>query len=138
MSPVAVALVAPREVRLVDEPPATLGPRQVRVRTLYSGISAGTELAAYRGTSPFLRKRWEPTRRLFETGDGGPSLTYPLTSWGYEEVGEVVERGAELSHTGDLPPGTRVYGTWGHRSQAVIDAATASQRVLPADMEPVL
>lgn len=138
MSPFAVALVAPREVRLVEEPAAALGPRQVRVRTLYSGISAGTELAAYRGTSPFLRKRWDPTRRLFEQEDGDASLTYPLTTWGYEEVGEVVERGAELGDSGDLPRGTRVYGTWGHRSQAVIDAATASQRVLPPDMEPLL
>jgi threonine dehydrogenase-like Zn-dependent dehydrogenase len=66
MSPVVVALEAPRRVQLVDEPSSVLGPRQIRVRTLYSGISAGTELALYRGTSPFLRKRWEPTLRLFE------------------------------------------------------------------------
>jgi threonine dehydrogenase-like Zn-dependent dehydrogenase len=29
----------------------------VRIRTLYSGISAGTELTAYRGTNPYLNKR---------------------------------------------------------------------------------
>jgi len=138
MSPVAVALLGVRQVRLVDEPPPALGPRQVRVRTLYSGISAGTELTAYRGTSPFLRKRWDPGQRLFQEEEGDGSLRYPLTTWGYEEIGEVVECGAELANSDDLSPGTRVYGTWGHRSQVVIDAATARQRVLAADIEPLL
>ena len=31
-----------------------LKPHEVRLRTLYSGISAGTELTAYRGSNPYL------------------------------------------------------------------------------------
>jgi threonine dehydrogenase-like Zn-dependent dehydrogenase len=135
MSGFAVALLAPRHVALVDEPTLAPGPRQVRVRTLYSGISAGTELAAYRGTSPYLHKRWDSERRLFLKDDGAVSVTYPLTTWGYEEVGEVVERGSEVS---DVPLGTCVYGTWGHRSEAVVDASMVAQRVLPRDIDPLL
>lgn len=139
MSAFAVALVAPRQVRVVDEPAATLGPSQVRVRTLYSGISAGTELAAYRGTSPYLHKRWDAAQRLFVQHDGAAAASYPLSTWGYEEVGEVVERGSEIDQDDHvLPLGTCVYGTWGHRSQAVLDAAVARQRVLPTGVDPLL
>ena len=61
----------------------------MRIATLYSGISAGTELTAYRGSNPYLNKKWDEDRRLFV--DGSTSFAYPVDGWGYEEVGEVVE-----------------------------------------------
>jgi threonine dehydrogenase-like Zn-dependent dehydrogenase len=36
-----------------DEP---LKPNEVRIRTLYSGISAGTQLTLYRGEKPLQRE----------------------------------------------------------------------------------
>src|SRR3712207_6588718 len=42
--PVAVSFPGPRSVALVEEEVAPLRPGTVRVRTLYSGISAGTEM----------------------------------------------------------------------------------------------
>lgn len=36
----------------------TLAAIEVRVRTTYSGISAVTELTAYRGSNPYLHKLW--------------------------------------------------------------------------------
>jgi len=66
MSPTVVALVGPRHVELVDEPGRRLSHDEVRIRTLLSGVSAGTEMAFYRGTNPYLAKRWDPTSRLFE------------------------------------------------------------------------
>ncbi|HVF24469.1 MAG TPA: hypothetical protein VNA23_01185 [Anaerolineales bacterium] len=36
-----------------------LKPNEVRLCTLYSGISAGTELTAYRGSNPYLHKQWK-------------------------------------------------------------------------------
>src|SRR4051812_35099678 len=118
MSPLVVTLVGPRDVALLDEPRGDLGPHEVRLHTLLSGISAGTEMAAYRGTTPFLEKRWDPTTRLFVSGSE-PSVTYPLSTWGYQEVGEVIERGSDAQ---DIPLGTRVYGTWGHRAEYVAPA----------------
>ena len=129
-----VSITAPRQVVLEDVADAPLGPHDVRVATLASGISAGTELASYRGSNPFLSKHWDAQRRLFVEG-GEPNLTYPLRGVGYEEVGQVVETGPEVdaARVGDL-----VYGTWGHRSHHVMDADEALARRLPAGLEPRL
>jgi 2-desacetyl-2-hydroxyethyl bacteriochlorophyllide A dehydrogenase len=129
MSPVAVALLGPRMVDLVDEPRRALQSGEVRLKTLYSGLSAGTELAFYRGTNPYLHKRWDREQRLFVPGDEH-SVTFPMTTWGYEEVGEVIE--------GEMKPGTRVFGTWGHRSEHLMPAVDARPRVLPDTVDPIV
>ena len=61
-------------------PRADRGPDEIRVRTLYSGISAGTELTQYRGTNPYLDKQWDTDRAVFLPG--APTLRYPLDIWG--------------------------------------------------------
>ncbi|MDQ3810140.1 MAG: zinc-binding alcohol dehydrogenase [Chloroflexota bacterium] len=133
MSPVVVALLGPRRLGLIQEHARPVGADDVRIRTLYSGISAGSEMAYYRGTSPHLHKRWDAERRLF-LGEQAHSGPYPVTTWGYEEVGEVVEAGARA----DLPLGTRIFGTWGHRSEHVAPASWARPRALPDEAEPML
>ena len=52
-----VTFTGPRSVVLSEREDPPLGRREVRVETLYSGISAGTELTAYRGSNPYLTKR---------------------------------------------------------------------------------
>ncbi len=93
-------------VREYEDPP--LGSREVRLRTLYSGISAGTELTAYRGSNPYLTKRWEPDLRLFLKGE--TSIEYPVEGWGYEEVGEVAEVGPGRSRSGTSSTGRGATG----------------------------
>ena len=119
------------EVSRLDYAEARLAPLEVRVRTLFSGISAGTELTAYRGTSPHLIKHWDSETRLFEPG--GDSPAFPVETIGYEEVGEVVELGAEVR---GLTLGDRIWGTWGHRTTAVLDSAYAEARRLGKDDDP--
>ena len=128
---VVVTLTQPRAVALAREPARSLEPGEVRIRTLLSGVSAGTELAFYRGTNPYLHKRWDADRRLF-VPDAQAAITYPVTLWGYEEVGEVVEAGSAA----EVPLGTHVYGTWGHRSQYIAPASYARERGLPAHVPP--
>jgi 2-desacetyl-2-hydroxyethyl bacteriochlorophyllide A dehydrogenase len=127
-----VALNGPRDVgtETFDEPPLRVG--DVRIRTLYSGISAGTELTAYRGSNPYLTRRWDPDRRLFV--DGPATWEYPVTIWGYEEVGEVAEVGTGVTAVG---LGDIVWGIWGHRSSVVVSEDWAASRRLPADVPPV-
>jgi len=122
-----VSFTAPRQSAVVADELVPLQPDEVRVRTLFSGISAGTELTAYRGTNPYLNRRWDQPTRLFVEGEVG--LTYPVDGWGYEEVGEVVELGnaAQGLNVGDV-----VWGTWGHRTHAVRKAEQCAKRVLPA------
>lgn len=126
-----VQFTAPGEVELVSEPEADLEPGSVRVRTRYSGISAGTELTAYRGSNPYLTQTWDNSRRLFVPGE--PSFAYPVRGWGYSEVGQVLEVAPGVSEFG---PGDLVYGIWGHRSEAVVPAERVHR--LPADVEPIL
>jgi threonine dehydrogenase-like Zn-dependent dehydrogenase len=126
-----LALAAPKAITFIeyDDPP--LAAREVRLKTLYSGISAGTEMASYRGTSPHLHKRWDAARRLFVAGETPPA--YPLTNWGYEEVGEVIEVGADVTR---VAPGARVWGTWGHKSTHVASEEWAAERVLDPGLDP--
>jgi threonine dehydrogenase-like Zn-dependent dehydrogenase len=131
--PAVVRFEAPRVALLVEEPSRPLAADQVRLRTLYSGISAGTELTAYRGSNPYLAKRWDSSRRLFL--DEEVSFEYPIDGWGYEEVGEVIQVGADAQAVGI---GDRVWGAWGHRSEHVAPAAWAAQRVMPAKLDSIL
>jgi 2-desacetyl-2-hydroxyethyl bacteriochlorophyllide A dehydrogenase len=126
-----VSFTAERVVEVIEEPEPALQAGEVRVRTLFSGISAGTELAGYRGSSPNLTKTWNPQTRLFEPG--GEEARYPLTGFGYEEVGQVVEVGEE-AHGVSL--GDRVWGTWGHRTTAVLPAPIAAARILDPAVDP--
>ena len=66
------------------------GRRQVRVRTVRSAISPGTEMTFFGkdATNVYLHKRWNEELRLFEAGT--PSMEYPIV-FGYRAAGEVVE-----------------------------------------------
>jgi len=102
-----VQLSQPRQVELREYPLPEPGPGELRVRTLYSGISAGTELATYRGTNPYLRKQWDSELALFLPGQA--TFTYPVDVWGYSEVGVVdaLGPGTSGSAVGDV-----VWGIW--------------------------
>ncbi|MDQ2692826.1 MAG: zinc-binding dehydrogenase [Chloroflexota bacterium] len=129
-----VVFTAPRTVAFEDYEDRPLEPREVRVRTLYSGISAGTELTAYRGSNPYISKQWDPNNRLFLPSET-PSQPYPLSGWGYEEVGEVIEVHPEVTA---LKVGDIVYGTWGHRTQHILQEDYAGQRMKPEGLDPIL
>ena len=128
-----VTFEGPREVGIREYEERPLQPNEVRLRTLYSGISAGTELTAYRESNPYLSKRWDDDRRLFL--EGGVSLRHPIEGWGYEEVGEVAEVGSEVA---EVRPGEVVWGTWGHKSTTVVHENWAAQRRLPPDVDPMV
>ena len=129
-----VVFSAPRTVGFESYEDRSLEPREVRVRTLYSGISAGTELTAYRGSNPYISKEWDAKNRLFLPSET-PSQPYPLSGWGYEEVGEVIEVYPDVT---TVKAGDIVYGTWGHRTQHILPEDYAGQRVKPEGLDPIL
>lgn len=132
MQPQALMLTGPRTLAFEPLEVRALAPDEVRIRTLLSGISAGTELTQYRGTSAYMNRRWDEKLRLFQPSDT-PSWTYPIPNLGYEEVGEVVELGAAVT---GLERGTRIFGTWWHRTHHVMSAADALARRLPDGADP--
>ena len=129
-----VVFTQPRTVEFESFEDQPLGSHEVRVRTLYSGISAGTEMTAYRGSNPYISKQWDAKNRLFLASEA-PSQPYPLSGWGYEEVGEVVEIHPDVT---TLNVGDIVYGTWGHRTHHILQEDYANQRIKPQGLDPIL
>lgn len=124
----------PRTISFNKVEDRPLESKEIRVRTLYSGISAGTEMTAYRGSNPYISMQWDAKNRLF-LGSEAPSQPYPLAGWGYEEVGEVIEVDPEVT---SLKVGDIVYGTWGHRTHHILDEDYAKQRIKPERLDPIL
>ena len=102
-----------------------LPPGHVRVRTVTSAISPGTEMT-YVGagaSNPFLKKRWDPELRVFVPGK--PSVEYPIV-FGYRAAGEVV-----VSTASAVPVGTRIYGKWRHTELVALPADVAVEQRIP-------
>ncbi len=131
-----VQFTGPRQVEVADVGSEPLPPGHLRVRTRYSGISAGTELTAYRGTNPYLTRTWDAGARLFRDDVAG--ITYPVAGWGYSEVGEVTEVSPELAGTPGLPAaGDLVWGIWGHRSEGIVPVERMVGHRLPDGLDPL-
>ena len=113
---------APRRVELRDEAVQRPGPDDVRVATIASGVSAGSELLVYRGDAPSELEPDLPTV--------AGSFALPI-KFGYSSVGRVVETGAEVSRfsVGDL-----VFAHHPHQSGYVVPAAFLV--ALPQDVAP--
>ncbi|MFF1398964.1 zinc-binding alcohol dehydrogenase [Streptomyces sp. NPDC058287] len=131
-----VQFTGPRQVEVAEHESAELPLGHLRVRTRYSGISAGTELTAYRGTNPYLTRTWDAEARLFRDDEAG--ISYPVVGWGYSEVGEVTEVSPELAGTPGMPAvGDLVWGIWGHRSEGIVPAERMVGHTLPTGLEPL-
>lgn len=128
-----VVFTEPRRVGFESYEDPPLKSNEVRLRTLYSGISAGTELTAYRGSNPYLHKQWDASRKLFIPAEQ-PSLTYPVSGWGYEEVGEVIELGSEVR---DVSDGDIIFGTWGHRTHHIVTEEYARERLQAKSLDAI-
>jgi threonine dehydrogenase-like Zn-dependent dehydrogenase len=116
------------EIRAEALPDANDG--QVVVRTLYSGISRGTESLVFRGQVP--RTEWQRMRAPFQAGDFPAPVKY-----GYANVG-VVEHGPSALN------GQTVFVLYPHQTRYVVPAdalhplpasVPAARAVLAANLE---
>ncbi|WDZ82538.1 zinc-dependent alcohol dehydrogenase [Micromonospora cathayae] len=126
-----VVVSGPGQVDLVEEEPAELRPGTFRVETLYSGISAGTELSYVKGTNPYLNVTWNADLGLFQPG--AASTPYPVRRLGYMQVGRVVESATPAVRVGAV--GAMTYG---HRTGYVADPVAERFVPLPDDLDPLL
>jgi threonine dehydrogenase-like Zn-dependent dehydrogenase len=100
------------------------------VETMYTGLSAGTELSFVKGTHPALTRRWDPERGVFDTD--GPGTGFPVRRLGYMEVARVTE-----SPSGTPAVGEVLAMRYGHADGHTAPADEFSVP-LPADLDPVL
>lgn len=113
----ALVLTGPRQLDDLTVPVADVGPGDILVEALFSGISHGTEMNVYRGVAPQWANVYDRTLRLFlPVAEGEAAVPargywtagdthwgYPL-AYGYANVGRVRETGADVTsvQTGDL------------------------------------
>ncbi|MDQ2814979.1 MAG: zinc-binding alcohol dehydrogenase [Actinomycetota bacterium] len=126
-----VVVEGPGRVVVREEPRAPVPEGAFRVATLFSGVSAGTELSYVKGTNLFLSERWDTGLGLFVPGE--PNAGYPVTQLGYMEVGKVAE-----SRTPTIPVGSTVAMTYGHRTGYIGDPISDRVVPLPGDLDPLL
>jgi 2-desacetyl-2-hydroxyethyl bacteriochlorophyllide A dehydrogenase len=122
----ALVLEGPRKVRMQDGARRALGPRDVRIGTLMSGVSHGTELSLYRGTSAFASRVFDRELRAFVRPDP-PRPAYPATL-GYELVGRVTEVGDRVT---EFAEGDLVHVGAPHAEEAVLDVDEAAMITYP-------
>jgi threonine dehydrogenase-like Zn-dependent dehydrogenase len=123
-----VQLTERGEVETVHYEPAALATGQVRIRSVRTAISSGTEMTFYgRGaTNVYLHKRWNEDLRLFEPGVA--SMAYPLVI-GYRAAGQIIE-----SRAPEVRAGLRVYGSWRHTELTSLPASVALAQQLPDEL----
>jgi threonine dehydrogenase-like Zn-dependent dehydrogenase len=94
-------------VYLQEETLTELKPEQVLVRSLLSSFKHGTEMSAYHGTSPFLKKRLDSEWRVFLENDEETQRHFYPRPLGNMTVGVVEKLGSEVR---SLAVGDTVFG----------------------------
>jgi 2-desacetyl-2-hydroxyethyl bacteriochlorophyllide A dehydrogenase len=120
--PEAVWFGGPHRVEIRQEPVASVGPDDVRVRSVVSGVSAGSELLVYRGDAPSDIPPDLPT----VGGDFG----FPV-KFAYASVGRVIEVGSRVAR---LAVDDLVFVHHPHQTEYVVPADTPMR--LPDDLPP--
>ena len=125
----AAVLTGPRKVEVREVEVAAPGPDEVQVATLFTGISAGTEMNVYRGTAPQWELHRDPATKLFSRSKS-PDWTYPFV-YGYANVGRVVAVGDGVT---SRSPGDVVFSYMPHQTLVVTGAD--STVIVPRGVEP--
>jgi 2-desacetyl-2-hydroxyethyl bacteriochlorophyllide A dehydrogenase len=120
----ALWFTAPRTATLRAEAVGPPGPSEVRVETIASAVSAGTEMLVYRGEVP------RDLRLDLPTFAG--SYAFPI-KYGYAAAGRVLDTGSGVEY---LSPGDPVFVHHPHQEIFVVPAQMPVR--LPDDLDPVL
>ena len=89
MKRTAIIFEKPYTVELKEEHAPTPGAGEVLIKTIFSAISAGSELLVYRGQFPFGMPTDKTIKTLMKP------FQYPL-KYGYMSVGEVIATGRDI------------------------------------------
>jgi hypothetical protein len=112
---------------------AELKKDEVRVATLYTGWSAGTEGAILTGNDARGNEDLDKVAGLFRPKKEQSDPPYPRPIIGYMEVGVVVDSKRKGVNVGEI-----VCGTWGHKTGHTYKADEKTFIELPSEIEPIV
>ena len=130
----------PGELKVEEADNFPLQSDELRVKTLYSGVSHGTEMNVYNNLVPQFSKYQDPvTKLLFQENGEHKAWNYPIRScdpdvWclGYSNIGRVIEKGASVTgfEVGDI-----VFSASPHQTEIVKKASEFIR--LEEDLDPM-
>ncbi|WP_219836958.1 zinc-binding alcohol dehydrogenase [Paenibacillus sp. R14(2021)] len=113
--------VAPRQAELLHYEDRPIAANEIKVKVNYASPKHGSELADFRGETPFLNDQYDPEWQLFLPRDPGEELGVKFGEWnlGNQWVGTVTEAGSEVT---DYAVGDMVCSYGGIRETHIIKA----------------
>jgi threonine dehydrogenase-like Zn-dependent dehydrogenase len=127
----SLGIEGPGRAYIFDYVEGAPSPGHIRLKTLYSGFSAGTELTFMKYTNPYFYARWDGDLGVFIKGE--PSLDYPVPFLGYMEVARVVESTDREFNVGQV-----VATAYAHKTGHTADPTRDVLVPLPHDIDPLL
>jgi len=113
----------PKQIVVKEVEDFKINDNEIKIKTLYSGISHGTEMNVYRGIAPFFTRTNDDKYHLFRDASMSEKWSYPIRScdegvWymGYSNVGRVIETGKDVLN---IKVDDIVYSNAPHQSIAV-------------------
>ncbi|MFD2612433.1 zinc-binding dehydrogenase [Paenibacillus gansuensis] len=126
--------VAPREAQLLEYEDRAIQPNEVRVKVKYASPKHGSELADFRGETPFLEEQYDPEWQMFLPRDPSEAKGVKFGEWnlGNQWVGEIIEVGSSVK---DYALGDMVCSYGGIRETHIVNAVDNFRlRKVPAGM----
>lgn len=136
----AVWFTAPNSVEIIEDEAnelqgSRLSDRGVEIRSICSGISAGTEMLLYQGKVPqnIPLDNWAENKGA--TGDDSLMIRYPV-KYGYCNVGRVVETGPDCLEMSKKASGDIVFTFHPHETRFTTSESACT--LIPKGMDPHL
>ncbi len=113
--------VAPRKAELLPYEDREILPHEVRVKVKYASPKHGSELADFRGETPFLNEHYDEEWQLFQPRKSGEPQGVKFGEWnlGNQWVGVIIETGSSVT---DYQTGEMVMCYGGIRETQIVNA----------------
>ncbi|WP_165842183.1 zinc-dependent alcohol dehydrogenase [Paenibacillus xerothermodurans] len=125
---------APREAKLMEYEDREIASSEIRVKVKYASPKHGSELADFRGETPFLDEQYDPEWQMFMPRDPSDAKGVKFGEWnlGNQWVGDIIEIGSDVK---DFAVGDRVCGYGGIRETHIVNAVNNFRlKKMPAGM----
>lgn len=120
--------ISPRTLSFLDYEDRVLNNDEILIKVLYASPKHGSEIADFRGTSPFIKEKYDHDRQLFLPRQEGEAAGVAFGGWnvGNMIVGDITAKGKDVQ---DYKIGERVC-TYGGIRETIIVKAIGNHRLL--------